>query len=325
MPQASQAQQSSIPSSAPAPISASMSPPPAATSPTSYPTAPSYPQATAPAVDPWQEAYQRLSASLSGTQQSQPQAQPWQATQSAPAYPAYSPSPATSPQAAFSSAMPTSLPQAMPAYSPTSPTAWQNQANPYAAASAPAADGYLGSVSDESLEVLNHFGAEAPALLNRYACTVEDALLTQAQQSTQALEQLQQLSQNFQELELALNATLEDNQAYNLLTTDPDLLADYVNEFFGPDGPAPVELESDRLRADVAAAGYEPTGSMGAPYQRPQLEIPAPGTQQGASGDFWSTFDEVARKQPDQLWRVLSQATPDVIRSKPLISEAPPF
>jgi hypothetical protein len=198
-----------------------------------------------------------------------------------------------------------------------------------APASAPAgSDNYLSSLSDESLEVLNHFGGEAPALLNRYACTVEDALLQQAQQSTQALQQLQQLGQNLQQMELVLNATIEDNQAYNLLTTEPELLADYVNDFFGPEGPAPVELPQDRLAADVAAAGYAPAAqpqSQFQPqaYQRPQMDMPAPGGQSGAAGDFWATFQEISRNQPDQAWRLLAQAPPDALRSRVLVSEAP--
>lgn len=173
--------------------------------------------------------------------------------------------------------------------------------------------------------MLKHFGGEAPALLNRYACTIEDALLDQARQSTQALEQLQLLQQNLGQLEVALNATLEDNQAYNLLTTDPDLLADYVNEFFGPNGPVPVETSHDRLQAEVAAA--ESRGLPQPPaaqYQRPQFEMPSPGAQAGGAGDFWSTFDQVSRTRPDQLWRVLSQATPEAIRAKMLISEDAP-
>ena len=44
-----------------------------------------------------------------------------------------------------------------------------------------AQDGYLSRISDASLEVLEHFGAEAPALLNKYACAVEDALIEQVQ------------------------------------------------------------------------------------------------------------------------------------------------
>jgi hypothetical protein len=197
---------------------------------------------------------------------------------------------------------------------PSSQNAWPSALNAPVAQPAQAADGYLDNVSNESLEVLQHFGGEAPALLNKYACAVEDALLVQAQQSAESLQQLQQLHGNLQQLELALNATLEDNQAYNLLTTNPDLLADYVNEFFGPNGPAPVELPQDRLEAEVAAGGYG--------YQRPQMEMPAPGYQPPQNSEFWGTFQQVAERQPDQLWRLLAQASPDALRGKLLISDS---
>lgn len=163
--------------------------------------------------------------------------------------------------------------------------------------------------------MLQHFGAEAPALLNRYACTVEDALLAQAQQGAQALEQLQEAHANLRKLEVALGATLEDNQAYNLLTTDPDLLADYVNEFFGPNGPVPTETAQDRLEADVNAGGYA--------YQRPQMEMPSPGPQSSGSQDFWGAFDQVAQRQPDRLWQLLDRAPAEALRSRVLISDAP--
>ena len=42
-------------------------------------------------------------------------------------------------------------------------------------------DNYLSKISDESLEVLEHFGAEAPVLLNKYCCSVEDALIEQTE------------------------------------------------------------------------------------------------------------------------------------------------
>ena len=37
----------------------------------------------------------------------------------------------------------------------------------------------------------------------------------------------------------------------NIMLTDPDVLADYVNDFFGPEGPYPTETE------DEAAARQE--------------------------------------------------------------------
>lgn len=317
MPQAQPSLQSSTQSSVPASAPAIQSTPQA--QPIAQPSYPTAPQAysqqapvAAPVADPWQESYQRIAQSLSGMQPSQLQAPSWPQTQ--PVAPAQGFSPLAAPNypVAPGSVMPISQPQAMPAFSPTSPAGWPS------APSAPAGDQYLRSVSNESLEVLNHFGAEAPALLNRYACTVEDALLAQAQQSSQALEQLQQLSQNLSQMETVLNAALEDNQAYNLLTTNPDLLADYVNEFFGPNGPVPVETSRDRLQAEVEAR----ESGRPAPYQRPQMEMPAPNAAQpSGAGDFWSTFSQVAQQRPDQLWRVLSQATPEALRSKVLVSD----
>ena len=37
--------------------------------------------------------------------------------------------------------------------------------------------------SDDALEVLTHFGFEAPLLLNRYACALEDALIEQVKKN----------------------------------------------------------------------------------------------------------------------------------------------
>ena len=47
------------------------------------------------------------------------------------------------------------------------------------ASDADAEDSYLGSVSNESLEVLEHFGEEAPALLNAYSSALEDVIRQQ--------------------------------------------------------------------------------------------------------------------------------------------------
>ena len=75
--------------------------------------------------------------------------------------------------------------------------------------------------------MLEHFGAEAPNLLNTYACAVEDALIEQVQRG--------------QSMSLMLEAAGEERGAMNLMLTDPDVLADYVNDFFGPNGPYPTE------------------------------------------------------------------------------------
>jgi hypothetical protein len=186
-------------------------------------------------------------------------------------------------------------------------------------------------VSDESIQVLQHFGPEAPALLNQYSCVVEDALINQTQVSSQAVAELQQLGQRLQALETQLGATLEDNQAYNLLTTDPDLLADYVNEFFGPEGPYPQELEKDRLAADVAQyeetrmarmAGNPAAAARQAAYQRPQMEMTAPAGQPMPQGQA-DLSAILAQTPPERHWQVLAQMGPEALRSKQLISMDP--
>lgn len=141
---------------------------------------------------------------------------------------------------------------------------------------------------------------------------------------------MQYLTQNFQELEVALNATLEDNQAYNILTTDPDLLADYVNDFFGPEGPAPVELPEDRLRAEVGmhdAGMAQRMAGVGVQYQRPQMAMTPPtGAQpQGEASDYWQRFEYVSKYEPQNLWRLLAQAPSGAFQQKVLVSEDAPF
>ena len=82
-------------------------------------------------------------------------------------------------------------------------------------------------VSEASVEVLNHFGADAPQILNNYACQIEDQLITTNQQLNEAVNLLQDLS--------------NEHKAYEAILTDPDILADYTCEFFGENGPHPVE------------------------------------------------------------------------------------
>ena len=120
------------------------------------------------------------------------------------------------------------------------------------------------------------------------------------------------------------------------------MLSSYVNEFFGPQGPHPVELAQDRLAAEVAAnearfgqtqaapvpqaapAPQAPAPQAPAPeFRRPQLDMPQPGVQAPTGGDdFWSNFSAMSDKNPQAAWQILSQATPDALRSKVLVSEA---
>ena len=354
--QAPVTQQSSIPSSAPVPNVAYQQAPAqtaqasyqTASDPSIQQTAPQAPQVApqAPQVaNPWESAFNALTESLSATQNSQPQAAYSTPTQQAPTPQENYPSQvAPTYQAAPSvSGTQTYLPQATQAYSQTpqvqaqTSTQQENVQSP---------DGYLGSVSGESLEVLKHFGAEAPALLNKYACVVEDALLAQTQTASNLAGRVQKLTGNLEGAKKVVDAAASDNAAYHTMLTNPDMLSSYVNEFFGPNGPHPVELSQDRLAAEVAAnearfgqtqAPTAPVAPAPAPapqaqqqqpvsqpeFKRPQLDMPQPGVQAPTGGDdFWSSFSALSDKNPQAAWQLLSQATPDALRSKVLVSEA---
>ena len=221
--------------------------------------------------------------------------------------------------------MQTYLPQQTQAYSQEIQAPTQSYSNVESQQSNLASDEYLASVSAESLEVLNHFGAEAPALLNRYACTVEDALISQAEATAEQIKKVEELVSNMEAAKGVITAAAEDNAAYHTMMTNPDLLSEYVNDFFGPEGPYPVETAEDRLAAEVAASDsrFQPQQQQAAPqFERPQMDIPTPGTQASAgSDDFWANFAAISEKNPSAAWQILSQAGPDALRSKVLVSE----
>ena len=81
------------------------------------------------------------------------------------------------------------------------------------------------TASRESSEVINRFGPDAPKLLNRYACALEDVLLKQVQYSSDLEKQIESLKQ-------------EKDQMYKILNSEI-ALANYVSEFFGPNGKCP--------------------------------------------------------------------------------------
>ena len=51
-----------------------------------------------------------------------------------------------------------------------------------------------------------------------------------------------------------LEAAGEEHAATNLILTNPDVLADYVNEFFGPEGPHPTETPDETAVREQAEA-----------------------------------------------------------------------
>lgn len=100
-------------------------------------------------------------------------------------------------------------------------------------------DSYLANISDASLEVLKHFGAEAPIKLNTYACQVEDALLEALKKQQEMAQEIAIQQQYIATIQKAHQETAEENKKICYLLTDPAALINYVSGFFGPDGPYP--------------------------------------------------------------------------------------
>ena len=166
------------------------------------------------------------------------------------------------------------------------------------------------------MEVLEHFGAEAPQLLNTYACAVEDALIEQVQRG--------------QSMSLMLEAAGEERAAMNLMLTDPDVLADYVNDFFGPEGPYPTETpeetyqrEQYEARAQFEAEIQAQEQQNGVPrnFQRPEMEMPTPGRQVNQANDFWGGFGQMMDNSPENAWKYLAQAPAGALQAKMLVQE----
>lgn len=91
---------------------------------------------------------------------------------------------------------------------------------------------------------------------------MENALLDQTQQTLNLTQQAQVLYQNLTNAHTLITAAAEDNAAYHTILSDPPLLAQYTDEFFGPNGVMPLQMEPvapaepesarDRLAAEVS-------------------------------------------------------------------------
>ena len=267
-------------------------------------------QASAPAANPWQQAFQALSSSLNTSNPSQAQVSP-SAYQATP-----------TPQAATQPSWASMAPQAAPTYSPQVSTQGYSESEVSQLVqeaaqhgASQAQDAYLSGISDASLEVLEHFGAEAPALLNQYACAVEDALIEQVQRGN---------SMNHM-----LEAAGEERTAMNIMLTDPDVLADYVNDFFGPNGPYPTETAEETAAREQleARAQFEAEieaqemGRVPQQFQRPEMDMPTPGRQVNQANDFWGSFSEMMDSSPENAWKYLAQAPQGALQAKALVQD----
>jgi hypothetical protein len=163
-------------------------------------------------------------------------------------------------------------------------------------------------MSQDSRQVVDAFGIEAPAVLNEYALQLEAMLDSAVEWGNRAANVIQGYA-NF-----AVNEH-QENLAYNEILTNPDILSDYTLKFFGPEGPYPV-YENE---AQLETRGY-PTQAV----QQPQIaNFPAPpaATAPQQPENFWGTFSEIMNRDPQNAWRVLNQAQPQVVANKLLVME----
>jgi hypothetical protein len=144
-------------------------------------------------------------------------------------------------------------------------------------------------VSPESLEVINHFGADAPAVLNTYACQIEDALITTNNQLQEAFG-----------------------------PEGPYPVEEPAGQVVGNPGITPQQ-QAAALQQQQAAAAQQ----QGQQFARPQMPVPPQPQAQENTGEFWNNFGALTDKDPANAWRYLNQAqqTPDIFRNKMLVME----
>ncbi len=109
----------------------------------------------------------------------------------------------------------------------------------------------------------------------------------------------------------------QENNAYNEILTNPDVLSDYTLKFFGPQGPHPVYESAE----DLGSKGY-PTANTNAMAQVGQ-NFPAPPAAAAPQQpeNFWGNFNEQMARDPQNAWKVLNQAAPNTVQNKLFVME----
>lgn len=162
-------------------------------------------------------------------------------------------------------------------------------------------------MSGESRQVMDAFGIEAPGILNNYALNLEQMLDSAVAWGNRAANTIQGYAQ------FAVNEH-QENLAYNEILTNPDVLSDYTLKFFGPEGPYPVYESEQQLETP----GYrtEPVNP-----QYGQLPAPPAAAAPQQPENFWGNFNEVMARDPQNAWRVINQAQPQVLANKLFVME----
>ncbi len=279
--------------------------PQAAPSSPSAPTqfAPQSQPAEAPQGNPWESAFNKVIGVLSAPVQSPFQGQP---SQTAPT-PQYT-------QANYGQTSVQPIPQSAPQISPPSPISSPNSSQTSSSLSSEQMDQVQAAVgmSDESRQVMDAFGIEAPAVLNQYAVNLEGMLDEAVTWGNRASENIKGYAQ------FATNEH-QENLAYNEILTNPDVLSDYTLKFFGPEGPHPV-YENE---AQLETKGYPTQPVQGQQVGQPATQLPAPPTAEAPQQpeNFWGSFNEQMARDPSNAWKVLNQAAPQTVQNKLFVME----
>ena len=259
--------------------------------PTQY--APQSQPAETSAGNPWESAFNKVVNLLSAPVQSPFQAAPSQApTQFTPANYGQVSSPATQQSGTQT-------------WSPSqdySPSSSQTSSSP----SLEQIADYLG-MSQQSRQVIDAFGIEAPAVLNNYALQLEGMLDSAVAWGERA----QNLITGYANFSVNEH---QENLAYNEILTNPDVLSDYTLKFFGPEGPYPV-YENE---AELETRGYPTTSAYG---QVGEFPAPPAAAAPQQPENFWGTFNEIMNRDPQNAWRVLNQAQPQTVANKLFVME----
>ena len=277
--------------------------------------------APAPQGNPWESAFNKVVGLLSQPAPSPFQGQPYQpTTQYTPANYGTTNSPVTYPSA------PQTWQPSQESYSSSSQTSSQvltGQAAQEAHAEVNNAIADYYHLSDESRNVINAYGVEAPAILNQYALNLEGMLDSAVQWGHRAQDLIQgyanhavhanQLLQGY--ANFAVNEH-QENLAYNEILTNPDTLSDYTLKFFGPEGPCPVY----QSEAELETPGYR-TNAMAQVGQAPQMPVPPQAAPQQNPTNFWGQFTQQMDADPQNAWRLLNQAQPQVVANKLFVAE----
>ena len=269
--------------------------------PTQY--APQSQPAEAPQGNPWESAFNKVIGVLSAPVQS-----PFQGQQSPTA-----PTPQYS-QANYGQTSVQATPQSVPQISPPSQISSPNSSQTSSSLSSEQLDQIQAVVgmSDESRQVMDAFGIEAPAVLNQYAVNLEGMLDEAVEWGNRAAENIKGYAQ------FATNEH-QENLAYNEILTNPDVLSDYTLKFFGPEGPHPVYENEQQLETK----GYPTQPVQGQQVGQPATQLPAPPTAEAPQQpeNFWGSFNEQMARDPANAWKVLNQAAPQTVQNKLFVME----